>query len=132
MLRVGTSGFLAAVMAVLVVAVLAGLVSSPPSQGAPSYALDSSLVYRLEIGMAFFLALYVTIVLVRLASHGLTPSSVGTAEVQLPQLVDTVDNELRASEIAIDDMLGMVEGLSLRMTMVERSIAEAGREFQQP
>jgi hypothetical protein len=91
--------FVSAVAASLAAALLAGATSVPPSGGPPGYALESSLVYRVEIGLVVFVVLYAVVVLVRLAAHGLTPSRVGTGAVDLPQLMETfgtVSGELGA------------------------------------
>jgi hypothetical protein len=118
------SVFLGAVIGAFAVAAFAGVLSDPPSRGVPSYALNASLVYRLEVGVAFFLALYAVTVLVRLAAHGLTPSRVGTTDVHLPQLMNTVGTvrgELEAGRTAIDDMLGTVGDHAARIADLERS-----------
>lgn len=120
--------FLVAVMVALALAASAGILSEPPDR-VPSYALGSPLVYRLEVGAAFFLTLYTVTVLVRLASHGLTPSRVGTAAVHLPQMVDTVGavrGELEAGRTAIDDMLGTIADHGTRIVDLERSIRGTG------
>lgn len=123
--------FLFSVTAALVMASLVGAVADPPRGGTPPYALHSPLVYRLEVGAAFFVTLYSVTVLVRLASHGLTPSRVGTAAVQIPQLVDTVDavsDDLADNERDIDDMLLKLEKHARRIHAIEQTISTRGRE----
>jgi hypothetical protein len=121
--------FLVAVMAALALAAAAGALSEPPDR-VPSYALGSPLVYRLEVGAAFFLTLYTVTVLVRLASQGLTPSRVGTTAVHLPQMADTVGavrEELEAGRMVIDDMLGTIADHGTRIVDLERSIMDTGK-----
>jgi hypothetical protein len=120
-----SASFLGVVAVSLVVSGVMGAVSDPPLAGAPGYALDSPLVYRLEVGVVFFLVLYSVAVLVRLAAHGLTPSRVGTAAVHLPQLMDTVgivNGELDAGRTVIDDMLSTVDDHAVRIADLELSI----------
>lgn len=95
----------------------------------PPYALESPLIYRLEVGVVFFLTLYAVTVLIRLAAYGLTPSRVGTTAVHLPQLMNTVgavSDELEAGQTVIDDMLGTVGDHAARIANLERSIKSTG------
>ncbi|HEY4810778.1 MAG TPA: hypothetical protein VIH71_06940 [Solirubrobacteraceae bacterium] len=74
--------------AVLVCGVL-GLAAAVFAGGArrpPAYALNSTLIYRCEIGGVVFVILYFVVVLTRLASYGRTPTSIGASGAKLPQL----------------------------------------------
>ena len=117
--------FLLAVLAAVMIAASAAATTAVPSGGAPTYALDAALIYRVEVGLAVFLALYAVAVLVRLAAHGLTPGRVGTSSVELPQLMDIVGTKLRNEETTIDDMLGTLEAHSARIEAIERMTNEA-------
>jgi hypothetical protein len=119
--------FLGAVTAALITALVIGAMSSPPRQGVPAYALQSPLVYRLEIGIAFFLAFYAVVVLVRLAAYGLTPSRIATAAIHLPQLaraVETVEEDLETRDRDIDDMLAMVRSQEERIDANRRATVD--------
>jgi hypothetical protein len=90
--------------------------------------LQSSFVYRLEIGAVFFLAAYAITVLVHLAWHGMTPSRVGTAAIDLPQLFDTVglvNGDRDAAETSMDDMLYLLDEHRIRLDSVEQCLKEA-------
>lgn len=118
----GRRVFLAAVLATAVLAVVAGGLSRSPSAGAPAYALDSVLVYRLEVGLVVFAALYAVVVVVRLASHGMTPSRVGTAAVDLPQLAASV-GEMQAglglTETTASHLFAELEDQAARLNEIE-------------
>jgi hypothetical protein len=119
--------FLGAVTAALAIALVIGALSDPPPQGVPTYSLQSPLVYRLEIGIAFFLALYAVAVLIRLAAYGLTPSRIGTAAIHLPQLaraVETVEGDLETRDRDIDDMLAMVRSQEERIDGIRRATVD--------
>lgn len=75
-----------AVVAALVLAAAAALLVPAPAGAPPSYALDSRLVWRLEIGAAVATALHAAIVAVYLASHGLTVTRVGMDGVDIPRV----------------------------------------------
>ena len=130
MVRHNNPYFLGAVTAALSIALVVGAISTPPLHGVPAYALQSPLVYRLEIGVAFFVALYAVVILVRLAAYGLTPSRVGTGAIHLPQLaraVETVEKDLETRDKDIDDMLAMVRSQEARIDAIKRATADDDR-----
>lgn len=115
--------FAVVVVSAAALACAAGVASSPPASGAPGYALDSELVYRLEIGMVFFVALYLTAVVVRLALQGLTPSRLGTTSIDLPQVASSLADardEARTASNDTADMLGELDDHEERIRALEQ------------
>lgn len=97
--------------ALLVLAVLSGIGAAlAPSAKVPSYALRSVWLYRLEVGGAIFLGLYMVALLIGLAWDGK-----GIRQVQLPGGVGiTVDQNLE----------GAADGLATYKTKTDERIAK--------
>jgi hypothetical protein len=117
--------FLAAVLLAGILAGLGGWSARPPGGWPPGYALDSTLVYRLEVGLVVFAALYSVLVVIRLASYGLTPSRVGTAAIDLPQLAASVgdaDVVLTEAEQALRDVYGELANQKRRLDRLEHML----------
>jgi hypothetical protein len=87
------------------------------------YALNSLLVYRIEVGLILFLALYISIVLVRLAYHGRTPSRIGAGGADLPD-VSLIADALSEFEAAAAKLATLPPALADRVEELERRIAE--------
>lgn len=73
------------------IAAIAGLTATPP-RPTPVYALQSAAVYRAEVALAVFAALYLMAVIVRLAWHGQTFTRVGSV-LEVPEVRRTIDDD---------------------------------------
>jgi hypothetical protein len=116
--------FAAALALATVLAVVAGASVDEPAI-TTDWMLRSSIVYHGEVGLATFLALYVLIVLHRLAYHGLTPTKFGKHGAEIPDvtLIEEAleNNKAAATSIAEarDHLLEEIEGLRRRVDDLE-------------
>lgn len=78
-------GFAAVVLLCGLLGLAAGLFSGGANHP-PPYALGSTLVYHAEIGLVIFLALYILVVLTRLAYYGRTLTSIGASGARIPDV----------------------------------------------
>lgn len=83
--------FASLVVLFAVTAAVCGLAADPPHPR-PVYALESAAVYRAEIALAIFAALYLMTVTVRLAWHGQTFTRVGSV-LEVPDVRRTHDTD---------------------------------------
>jgi hypothetical protein len=86
---------------------LAAAVFATGAKHPSAYALDSTLVYRSEVGFVIFLALYLFVVFTRLAYYGRTPDSIGPSGARLPadtELISKALEELRAAGAALMEL----------------------------
>ncbi len=90
---------------------LAGAGLSPPPAEVPEFALRAAVIYRLEIGVAVFLALYLASLAFVLALHNRGFSEIGTAGVKAEDLSGTT----RRQEDLLEDLLERVDELEERV-----------------
>jgi hypothetical protein len=121
-----------AVLATVAAGVIAATTATPP-RPVPGYALGAELVYRTQVGLAVFVALYAATALSRLAYHGRTLTEIGTTGIKLPD-VGAVSDNLQDHERRLhslerfqqategDDALRGVARLSDRLARLERHV----------
>lgn len=66
-----------------ILGILAGLQAVPPGD-IPAYALDSAVVYKSEVGVVFFLAVYLVATAIALAFEGRTVGKITASGIELP------------------------------------------------
>lgn len=104
------------VLAVGLIAAVGGIQAVPPPD-VPTYALDSGVVYRCEVTLALFVALYLLVVAVFLSVEGKTVGKVTTTGFELP-------SELSGS-------VTMLQALIERQDRAERKFIERDRSTSQ-
>jgi hypothetical protein len=110
--------FLVAIAAVA--ALSAGAFATVP-EDVPAWALHSALVYRLEVGGAVFLVLYVMVVSFNLAQHGrgFTKLSAGSVSLEAEQVAAAAGSNVEAidqTRMAVADVTG---ALAVALSEVE-------------
>jgi hypothetical protein len=116
---------LIAVCAVACVALATGLLVATPTPGPPAVALNSEVVFRIEVGAIVFVVLYGFVVAIRLAFFGKTFTKLGTTGAEIPDV-----SELRKSvqeyaglERALDQInaqiVAVAENLDARVSRLE-------------
>jgi hypothetical protein len=105
-------GFAALVAAAIAVGLLVGMIATPPPE-VPTVALRAPAVYRVEVGGAVFLALYVATMALILALHNRGFTEFGRGGVRARDLAaisaDAVSAE--ASRELLDDVMEEVHEL---------------------
>jgi hypothetical protein len=105
--------------AVLVVlAMIAGATAAvgvPLPDDVPSVALQAGVLYRVEIGLAVFLAFYLVIIALALALHNRGFTDVGTSGVRAQDLdaVSRGDGLQEATMEVIEELMGEVSDLRM-------------------
>ena len=61
-----------------------GGIQAVPPRDVPAYALDSAIIYKCEVALALFVALYLLLVAVALAFEGRTVGKITTTGFELP------------------------------------------------
>jgi hypothetical protein len=114
-------GFAGVVIACGLLGLVAGLFVTGPKTP-PTYALGSTLVYHAEIGSIIFLALYVLVVLTRLAYYGRTVTSIGAGGASLPDvgLLSTAIDESQAAATRLRQIGIEVDLLRQRVMTLEQ------------
>ena len=96
------------------VVVAVGVVTAVAADGTktPSWALESNLVYRGEVGLAAIVILYVIVVLLWLAAHRLTFKSItaGPASTEIPQATQ----EMAASAQKVEGLGNKIDEIADR------------------
>jgi hypothetical protein len=106
----------AVVLAALMLAVI-GAVATPAPQRLPSIALGAVVVWRVELAVIVFVAIYGAIVATRLALHGETLTRIGRDGIEIPRV-----GSARAEEGAGD------EDLATSVAKLQAAIAGLGQE----
>ncbi len=130
-----------AVLATVAAGMIAATTATPP-RPVPGYALGAELVYRTQVGLAVFVALYAATALSRLAYHGRTLTEIATTGIKLPDVGAVSDNleeherRLRALEQAQDearsrDTLRAVAALRKRLDELERQADDPGNPSEE-
>jgi hypothetical protein len=117
---------------VVVLAVAVGGFAMPPPD-VPAYALDSVVVYKCEVALASFLALYLLVVAILLAIEGRTVGKISTTGLELPSEISASvkrqhaltrkDNQARVDLFERDKrLLGEIDSLWNELDRLEHSI----------
>jgi hypothetical protein len=117
--------FAVAVLTCVAVGLAAGVFASGAKQP-PSYALESTLIYRGEIGFAVFMALYFLVVLTRLAYYGRSITSIGAGGAQLPD-VGLLSDAVEETHAAAAGLRKVGEELSDELILLKDRVAELER-----
>lgn len=104
-------------MSVVAAAAIACGVGATPPDNAPTYALDSALVYKAEIALALFLGGYLLVAAVVLAIQGRTVGKVSTGGIELPA-------ELSSSVFDQQAMIEWQEQIQQRLTERDERLSE--------
>lgn len=116
---------LSAVCVAAAIALAVGLLAAVPTAGPPAVALNSEVVFRIEVGAIVFAVLYGLVVAIRLAFWGKTFTKLGTTGAEIPDV-----SELRKSvkeyaglENALDQIsaqiVAITENLDTRVSRLE-------------
>ncbi len=91
---------------------------APAPAHLPAVALGAVLVWRVEVAASLFVAAYVAVVAVHLSLHGRTFTRVGSAGVEIPELLRprAVDEE---TDVAAADLGVSLAELRASMTEID-------------
>jgi hypothetical protein len=103
----------------------AGIDASPP-RDVPSYALDSAIVYRCEVGLALFLGGYLFVIAIVLAFEGKTLGKISTAGIELP---GELSSSIISQQALIDRQERMQESFTEREKWLSREVDRLGSEL---
>jgi hypothetical protein len=112
-------------------AVVAALLVNVPPHGPPAATLDSEVLFRVAVGAIFFLVFYVVAVIVRLAFYGKTPTRIGTAGTDIPDISDLRQSveEYASLEKSLSEMeervTELAKNLDLRIARLEKAAESA-------
>jgi hypothetical protein len=122
-----TRPFAFALIAAIVLSLVGGLRTPIPADGAPAYALQASIVYRIEVALAVFVALYLAAVTLRLAWYGRTFTRVGASGAEIPdvRLIQAGVDHARQAERLIQEIqaeLADLQQLESRLSITEERL----------
>jgi hypothetical protein len=121
--------FALVVVGAIALALVGGLTTPTPNDGVPAYALEASIVYKIEIALAIFVALYIAVITLRLAWYGRTFTRVGASGAEIPDLslvqagVDHARNAERQIQ-SLQARLEKVTELQVKVKSLETRIVE--------
>jgi len=88
---------------------VAAAIDAAPPPSVPSYALDSAVLYRGEVGLALFFGGYLFVAAIALALEGRTVGKISTSGIELPHDLSApvaaqqaLAEALKAAEVAIE------------------------------
>lgn len=113
-------GFAALVAAAVAVGFLAAVTVSPPSE-VPTVALRALAVYRVEVGGAVFLGLYVATMALSLALHNRGFTEFGSGGIRARDLAAVLEDTIsaEASRELLDDVMHEVRELCVWREEIE-------------
>lgn len=117
--------FAALVCIAAIFAIGAGVEASPP-RDVPSYALDSAIVYRCEVGLALFLGEYLFVIAIVLAFEGKTVGKISTTGIELP---GELSSSIISQQELIDRQERMQESFVEREKWLSREVDRLGSEL---
>jgi hypothetical protein len=117
---------------VLVLVDLAGsaylAATAPLPAAVPDYALQAATVYRLEIGAACFVAIYLAAIAFFLALDGRGFVEFGTRGLKAEQIVRAADDD---EQVTLDEQTKATRGLEAALEDVEASLERAVDEISE-
>jgi hypothetical protein len=112
-------GFAAMVAVALAVSLTVGAIVPVPTQ-VPSVALNAVVVYRLEVGGAFFVGLYIAAMALALALQNRGFTEIGNGGIRAQDMAATVPDLIAANEAVSERLSEAVEAIAESQQQVKR------------